>query len=149
MLNYCIRRANYSDIKSMIRLLRILFSIETDFEVDESTQQSGLEMMLGNYTERCIIVAEIDQQIVGMCTAQILVSTAEGGRVAIIEDLVVEDAFRGQGIGKGLLLAIEGWSIAQDVRRLQLLADRNNTRALEFYKSMNWKYTQLICLRKK
>ena len=149
MLNYCIRRANYSDIKSMIRLLRILFSIETDFEVDESTQQSGLEMMLGNYTERCIIVAEINQQIVGMCTAQILVSTAEGGRVAIIEDLVVEDAFRGQGIGKGLLLAIEGWSIAQDVRRLQLLADRNNTRALEFYKSMNWKYTQLKCLRKK
>lgn len=149
MLNYCIRRANYSDLKSMIRLLRILFSIETDFEVDESTQQGGLEMMLGNYTERCIIVAEINQQIVGMCTAQILVSTAEGARVALIEDLVVEDAFRGQGIGKGLLLAIEGWSIAQDVRRLQLLADRNNTRALEFYKSMNWRYTQLVCLRKK
>ena len=149
MLNYCIRRANYSDLKSMIRLLRVLFSIETDFEVDESIQLSGLEMMLGNYTERCIIVAEINQQIVGMCTAQILVSTAEGGRVALIEDLVVEDAFRGQGIGKGLLLAIEGWSIAQDVRRLQLLADRNNTRALEFYKSMNWKYTQLVCLRKK
>ena len=149
MLNYCIRRANYSDLKSMIRLLKTLFSIETDFEVNELTQQSGLEMMLGNYTERCIIVAEINQQIVGMCTAQILVSTAEGGRVALIEDLVVEDAFRGQGIGKGLLLAIEGWSIAQDVRRLQLLADRNNTRALEFYKSMKWKYTQLVCLRKK
>ena len=147
--NYIIRRANYPDISSMIKLLRILFSLESDFEADELTQQSGLGMMLCDGTDRCIMVAEQNQQIVGMCSAQILVSTAEGGRVALIEDLVVEDAFRGQGIGKGLLLAIEGWSIAQDVRRLQLLADRNNTRALEFYKSMNWKYTQLKCLRKK
>ncbi|WP_075365583.1 GNAT family N-acetyltransferase [Desulfosporosinus metallidurans] len=149
MLNYCIRRANYPDISCMIRLLRILFSIETDFEVDESTQQSGLEMMLCNYTERCIMVAELNQQIVGMCTAQILVSTAEGGMVALIEDLVVEDAYRGQGIGKALLLSIESWAIARGVRRLQLLADRNNTLALDFYKKMNWKHTQLICLHKK
>jgi hypothetical protein len=29
------------------------------------------------------MVAEINQQVVGMCTAQILVSTAEGGPVAL------------------------------------------------------------------
>ncbi|OLN30488.1 GCN5 family acetyltransferase [Desulfosporosinus metallidurans] len=95
------------------------------------------------------MVAELNQQIVGMCTAQILVSTAEGGMVALIEDLVVEDAYRGQGIGKALLLSIESWAIARGVRRLQLLADRNNTLALDFYKKMNWKHTQLICLHKK
>lgn len=149
MFNYIIRRANHSDISSMIRLLRILFSIETDFTFDELTQQSGLEMMLGDCTNRCIMVAELNQQIVGMCTAQILVSTAEGGIVALIEDLVVEDAYRGQGIGKELLLSIEGWAIARGVRRLQLLADRNNTLALDYYKKMNWKFTQLIYLHKK
>ncbi len=133
----------------MIKLLRILFSIETDFAFDELTQQSGLEIMLGDCTNRCIMVAELNQQIVGMCTAQILVSTAEGGIVALIEDLVVEDDCRGQGLGKELLLSIEGWAIARGVRRLQLLADRNNTLALDFYKKMDWKYTQLICLHKK
>ncbi|MHB8124154.1 MAG: GNAT family N-acetyltransferase [Desulfitobacteriaceae bacterium] len=133
----------------MIRLLRILFSIENDFAFDEFTQQNGLEMMLYDCTNRCIMVAELNQQIVGMCTTQILVSTAEGGIVALIEDLVVEDACRGQGIGKELLLAIEGWAITRGVKRLQLLADRNNTLALDFYTKMNWKYTQLICLHKK
>lgn len=148
ILNYTIRRAKAADISGMVRLLRILFSIETDFVFDEGKQQRGLEMMLSDCTNRCIMVAELNQQIVGMCTAQILVSTAEGGIAALIEDLVVEDAYRGEGIGKELLLSIEGWAIARGVRRLQLLADQNNTRALEFYRKMDWKVTELICLRK-
>ncbi|MCO5387176.1 GNAT family N-acetyltransferase [Desulfosporosinus sp.] len=147
--NYIIRRAVHSDVNCLIGLLEILFSIESDFTVEEFKQRSGLEMMLNDDTRRCIMVAEINQQVVGMCTAQILVSTAEGGFVAVIEDLVVHKEYRGKGIGRGLLLSIESWAIAKGVKRLQLLADRNNTAALEFYKSLSWKSTQLICLHKK
>ncbi|MCO1603587.1 GNAT family N-acetyltransferase [Desulfosporosinus nitroreducens] len=147
--NYIIRRAVHSDVNCLIGLLEILFSIESDFTVEEFKQRSGLEMMLNDDTRRCIMVAEINQQVVGMCTAQILVSTAEGGFVAVIEDLVVHKEYRGKGIGRGLLLSIESWAIAKGVKRLQLLADRNNTVALEFYKSLSWKSTQLICLHKK
>ncbi|MFZ3129614.1 MAG: GNAT family N-acetyltransferase [Desulfosporosinus sp.] len=149
ILHHTIRRAKHTDLSGMIGLLRILISIETDFAFDAETQQRGLEMMLSNGAHRCVMVAELNQQIVGMCTAQFLVSTAEGGIVALIEDLVVEDTCRGQGVGKELLLSMESWAIARGVRRLQLLADRNNIRALEFYKKMEWKYTQLICLQKK
>lgn len=144
-----IRRAIHSDISGMIQLLKILFSLETDFVFNEGKQRKGLEMMLENCTNRYILVAEQNRQIVGMCTAQILVSTAEGGIVAILEDLVVSEENRGQGIGRELLSAMEGWAGERGVRRLQLLADRNNTRALEFYKKMDWKFTALICLRKK
>lgn len=149
ILNHTIRRARHNDISGMIRLLRILFSIETDFIFDEGTQQRGLEMMLEDCANRYIMVAELNRQIVGMCTAQILVSTAEGGIVALIEDLVVGEAYRGKGIGEELLLAMESWAIARGVKRLQLLADQNNIRALEFYKKMDWKRTQMICLQKK
>lgn len=149
MLNHTIRRAKHSDISGMIRLLKVLFSIETDFVFAEGTQLRGLEMMLEDSTNRCILVAELNQQIVGMCTAQILVSTAEGGIVALIEDMVVEDAWRGQGLGQELLLSIESWAIERGVRRIQLLADRNNPRALEFYKRIDWKPTQMMCLQKK
>ena len=149
ILKYIIRRADKPDISSMLKLLKILFSLETDFSFDELSQQKGLEIMLEDRLNRCIMVAELDQQIMGMCSAQILVSTAEGGMVALIEDLVVEDARRGQGIGKELLFFIEEWATARGVRRLQLLADCSNTPALAFYQEMNWKSTQLICLHKK
>lgn len=148
-MKYLLRRAKHSDISGMIGLLRILFAIETDFEFDEGNQQRGLELMLEDRTNRYIMIAELREQIVGMCTAQVLVSTAEGGSVALIEDLVVEEASRGQGIGKGLLLAVERWACEHGARRLQLLADRNNTRALEFYKGMDWMSTELICFTKK
>lgn len=147
--NYIIRRASHTDIPDLIELLQILFIIETDFSVDKSKQRIGLEMMLSDSTNRCIMVADVNQQVVGMCTAQILVSTAEGGVVALIEDLVVDNEHRGKGIGRNLLLSVENWAAEKGAKRLQLLADRNNTPALKFYQKMRWNYTQLICLHKK
>ncbi len=148
-LQYIIRRAKITDIPRLTELLATLFSIEIDFEVDYSKQSKGLEMMLDDMDTRCILVAEQCQQVVGMCTAQILISTAEGGSVALIEDVVVDNSYRRLGIGKELLIGIESWALEKGAKRLQLLADRNNTVALEFYKSMSWNITNLICLHKR
>lgn len=147
--SYMIRKAIESDVPSLIALLKILFSLETDFSVNESKQRIGLELMLNDDSNRCIMVADMKGQVIGMCTAQLLVSTAEGGVVALIEDLVVANEYRKIGIGKNLLLAIESWAAEKGAKRLQLLADRNNTPALEFYRKMSWNCTQLICLHKK
>ena len=98
---------------------------------------------------RCILVAKTGQKVVGMVFLQKLVSTAEGGRVGLIEDMVVNNDYHGQGIGKRLLTSIEMWAKDQGLMRLQLLADKENQHALGFYKKMNWKVTQLICLRKR
>lgn len=146
---YIIRKAKLEDIPRLSGLLEILFSVEADFTADESKQRKGLEMMLNDPENRCILVAESNQGVIGMCTAQILVSTAEGGPVALIEDVIVDKQFRRWGIGQKLLLAIEDWALERGARRLQLLADQNNTPALEFYKRMSWNKTQLICLHKK
>lgn len=86
--------------------------------------------------------------VVGMCTAQILISTAEGGMVALVEDMVVDARYRGMGIGRQLMSAIEGWAQKRRISRLQLLADRTNFSALDFYDKMGWRPTQLICLRR-
>jgi ribosomal protein S18 acetylase RimI-like enzyme len=145
--NYAIRRAESSDISGMTELLRILFSIETDFSFDKATQQRGLEMMLSNDSKRCVMVAEYRGQIVGMCTVQILVSTAEGGIAALIEDLVVDGNWRGRGIGRKLLSDVRAWAVERGVRRIQLLADRNNEGALGFYRKMGWTQTELVCFR--
>jgi len=106
-------------------------------------------MMLQVSNERqCLLVAEDESEVIGMCSAQTLVSTAEGGIVAIVEDLVVKAPWRGKGIGQLLLKAIEKWG-RKHVLRFQLLCDRENKIALSFYQKNGWKLTQLICLRKK
>jgi GNAT superfamily N-acetyltransferase len=144
-----IRQGHVQDIEDLIDLLRELFSIEEDFEFNEALQRRGLEQMLGDVSGKCIMVAERSGRVIGMCSAQILISTAEGGPAVMIEDMVVRSGYRGTGIGKGLLIATESWSVKKGVTRIQLLADKNNLPALEFYRKNEWATTRLICLRKK
>jgi predicted N-acetyltransferase YhbS len=145
-----IRNAQPDDLGAMTALLKDLFSIEADFAVDEQRQRRGLALMLdGCRKHRCVKVAEMEGQVVGMVTAQMLVSTAEGGMVALIEDMVVDSRWRGFGIGRSLMQSIEAWAHEHGVSRLQLLADRTNFPALDFYDKIGWIPTRLICLRRK
>jgi len=82
-----------------------------------------------------------------MCTLQTLISTAEGGMVGLLEDLIVAADFRHQGIGAKLLIEAVNWAECKGLKRLQLLADKNNLSALNFYQKQDWELTHLVCLR--
>ena len=86
--------------------------------------------------------------VVGMCSVQTHISTAEGGPAGIVEDVVVHRDHRGRGIGGSLLGSAMAWCTKQGITRLTLLADRDNAPALQFYFSRGWTGTGLICLRK-
>ena len=141
-----IRIAGPADLASLVSLLALLFSIEEDFVFDEPRQRRGLALMLAN--ERgCVLVAEAAGRVIGMCSGQLLVSTAEGSLSLLVEDVVVDEQWRGRGIGRMLLAALSDWARANEVSRLQLLADRNNVPALDFYRRLGWQTTELICVR--
>ncbi len=95
-----------------------------------------------------IFVAEIDKNVVGMCSVQILISTAEGGKVGLVEDVVVSKNYQGHGVGRTLMSAIDNYAKELGLSRLQLLADKNNHLAIGFYKNIGWGNTNLICLRR-
>lgn len=141
-----IRIAQKSDIPSMVSLLSELFAIEADFEINPDKQQHGLELLLES-NQAVIFVAEINQQIIGMCSVQILISTAQGSKVGLIEDVIISKVYQNQGIGKQLLDFVKNWARQQNLTRLQLLADKNNQPALSFYQKNTWQSTQLIALR--
>ena len=143
------RPARPEDIPRMCELLADLFSVETDFEVDVIKQMKGLSMLVSDPWGRAfVVVAVVDNSIVGMATVQTLISTAEGGHVGLVEDVIVDRQFRGRGVGTRLLEQIAAWSRENGLKRLQLLADSDNRPALEFYSSLRWISTRLICLRK-
>jgi len=147
--NTVVRKASFRDTDAMIELLRLLFAIETDFVFDGDRQRLGLTLLLQTENTSCVLVAERAQHVVGMCTAQLLVSTAEGGIKALIEDVVVAESCRRQGVGTQLLMEIEQWAARQGAKRVDLLADQRNNRALGFYQRLGWLETELVCLQKK
>ena len=145
MLN--LRPAIPADIDSLIRLLEQLFTIEQDFTVNPDNQRRGLELMMQSDTAY-MVVAEQADEVVGMASLQILISTADGGRAGLIEDLVVNAEHRGMGIGRSLIEHLIGWAEQQGLTRLQLLADLDNQPALDFYTKQNWQRTRLLAFRK-
>ena len=132
-------------MNGLLHLLGILFRIENDFTFEPARQRAGLSMMLDN-DRGILLVAEKKNRIIGMCSGQLLVSTAEGGLSLLVEDLVVDTPWQGKGVGTALLTAVQNWGKEKNVLRLQLLADRSNTAALNFYHSLQWRQTELICL---
>ncbi|SMC71351.1 GNAT family N-acetyltransferase [Sporomusa malonica] len=144
-----VRKALPKDIDAMCGLLKLLFAIETDFAYDGGKQRCGLELMLQQENAGCVLVAELNQTIIGMCSAQLLVSTAEGGLKAVIEDVVIMESYRGQRIGRRLLTTMAEWAVSQGAKRLDLLADQRNQAALSFYRKLGWCQTELVCLQKK
>ncbi|MCE5284847.1 MAG: GNAT family N-acetyltransferase, partial [Pelosinus sp.] len=110
LTNLVLRKAERKDIEAMVGLISLVFALEEDFVIDDAKQRQGLEMLFLHPAGRYLLVAEYQGVIIGMCSAQLLISTAEGGWKALVEDVVVRKEYRGKGIGKSMLADIEVWA---------------------------------------
>lgn len=142
-----IRRATGDDISQMVALLEQLFSIEADFNFDAEKHVKGFELLL-ECADAHVLIAQSGCDVVGLVTMQTLVSTAQGSRVGLIEDMVIDEKYRGFKIGRLLLKEMQSVAVKNGLSRLQLLADVDNHDAIGFYKKTGWSKTNLICMRK-
>lgn len=137
-----IERAKEEDLKEMAALLSVLFAIETDFEIDFDKQLAGIKRLYGHEGSD-LLVARHDNAVVGMVTMQRLISSAEGGFIGQIEDLVVKEDYRKMGVGSRLINKIRAIAQEYGYKRIQLAADVNNANALQFYNRRGFRRTHL------
>lgn len=132
-----IRRAERSDIATMVELLCELFAIEDDFAIDRQKHSLGLTLLLEN-PDAVVLVIEEKNGVIGMASVQPLISTAIGERVGLIEDVVIASRFRGNGFGKQLIERLIDETQHAGMKRLALGADERNEAAIEFYKKFGF-----------
>ncbi len=140
------RKATEADLPDLLPLLQSLFALEEDFTFSAELQLRGMQLLLES-PQAVIIIALNQKSVAGMISGQLTISTAEGGASLLIEDLVIAEFVRGNGIGRKLLEEIGKWGRSHNALRMQLLADKNNLPALEFYQHLGWSKTNLIGLR--
>ena len=141
---YLIENAAAQDIPALADLLALLFGIEQDFQPDLEKQKKGLALLISQPENRVIKVAKNQQgEILGMVSAQLVISTAQGSPSAWIEDMVIQESHRGEGLGKSLLNEILLWAKSKGATRAQLLVDTENKPALGYYQHLGWETTQL------
>lgn len=80
-----------------------------------------------------VLVAEVDDELVGLCTAYDDIESVRYGRRVWVEDLAVQPARRSEGIGKQLLDEARQWAKDRGATHLELDSAQARTDAHRFY----------------
>ena len=139
--------ATFTDLNELIRLLDELFTQDLEFVPNQEKQKRGLEKIIGNKEIGEILVLKVNDKVIGMVSLLYSISTALGGKVAIVEDMVIDKDYRNQGFGKELFNEAIRFSKERNCLRLTLLTDYNNSIAVGFYKSFGFKTSEMIPMR--
>ncbi len=141
--------ATEADLDALADLLAELFTLESDFKPEREKQIAGLRLILDNPQIGKIFVLRVNESAAGMANALITASTAEGRRVVLLEDVIVNSAYRGRKLGRQLVEHVLKWATDQGMPRVTLLADRENKPALTFYDRLGFEPSAMRVLRRK
>jgi ribosomal protein S18 acetylase RimI-like enzyme len=130
--------AKPSDLPRLVELLGILFESEAEFSPNAEKQRAALQGILGDPAKGKIFVAREGRGVVAMASLLYTVSTAEGGKAALFEDLVTAPEHRKRGIGEALLKHVVAHARAEGVLRITLLTDMQNERAQAMYRRVGF-----------
>ena len=141
-----IEPATLDDLKELSELLGDLFAQEDDFTPNREKQIRGLRLILEQPSRGRIFVLRNHAKIVGMINLLITISTAEGGFVLLLEDLVIRKEHRRQGFGSRLLKHALDFARQKNFLRITLLTDRPNE-SRRFYLKHGFVESEMVPMR--
>jgi GNAT superfamily N-acetyltransferase len=140
--------ATAEDLPHLADLLAELFTLESDFQPERDKQLRGLRAILDEPELGKLFVLRVDGKVAGMANALITISTAEGERALLLEDVIVRSEYRGGGLGRRLVEHVLEWAKRRGMVRVTLLTDRNNQAALDFYHKLGFEHSHMTVLCK-
>ncbi|MGI8955685.1 MAG: GNAT family N-acetyltransferase [Chthoniobacterales bacterium] len=147
MSDVVIESAISEDLDELSSLLGELFSEESDFRPDKAKQLRGLRLIFEQPNRGRVFVLRRDRTIVGMMNLLFTISTAEGGFVILLEDLVIHKEHRGHGYGSMLLDYALEFARQKNFRRITLLTDRPELRSQSFFRKHGFYESPMLPMR--
>jgi len=133
-----ILEAKTEDLDICVEMVKELFSLETDYQFDPQKAFTAFSLILKNPAASTIMLVKKSNKIVAMASVQLVISSASGASAAWIEDVFVNKNYRRLGLGNLVLKACKTWAENKGARRMQLLVDKRNENAMEFYKAFGF-----------
>lgn len=85
-----------------------------------------------------IYLAEVDGRPVGMCHVTLRQPISDHAPVALIDELIVTDAFRSRGIGRKLIEVARKFALERGCVELEVGTAAENTNACTFYRTVGF-----------
>ena len=126
--NIKIRPLQRQDLDAVMKLHREL-GWNPAFMADGSTLLQRLKALITE-ENALLLVAEINGRVIGYIHGEIITHLLFAGKEMYISEVFVMEKFRGSGVGRALISAIEAESVKQRCFRISVL----NSRERESYK---------------
>jgi N-acetylglutamate synthase-like GNAT family acetyltransferase len=140
--------ATIEDLPALTELVMNLFALSGDFSPDQSVQERGLQLILEQPNRGRIFVVRNKDQIFGMVNLLFTISTACGGFVILMEDVVIHPDHRGQGYGAMLVDYVVDFAEKKQFKRITLLTDKISAESQEFFRKKGFEYSNMIPMRR-
>ena len=140
--------ATIEDLPALTELVMELFAVSGDFTPDRTTQERGLQLVLEQPSRGRIFVVRNKDRIFGMVNLLFTISTARGGFVILMEDVVIHPQHRGQGYGSMLLRYVIDFAKQKQFKRITLLTDRISAESQAFFQKNGFDYSNMIPMRR-
>lgn len=146
-----IRKGMIRDLLAVTALSQQLFTYERTITPEYDLAWSGSPAGQKYFTRRLkgrkhfALVAELGGKIVGYATVGVFRITWRLQKPIVeIENLCVDKAHRGQGIGKALMSEVQKIATAHGYKRLRLAALSHNDPAIRFYRANGYTDVEMV-----
>ena len=140
-----IQKKDLSDVLDLIKELAVYEKEPDAVEIDEHDLE---ESAFRNPPDFSCLVAEVNEKVLGMALFYHRFSTWKGKSLHL-EDLIVTQKYRQQGVGKALFEAVLHEAHQQKLKRVEWVVLDWNQSAIDFYKKYqatifdDWRTVQL------
>ena len=107
-----------------------------------------MQLILEQPSRGRIFVLRNNGAIFGMVNLLFTISTAMGGFVILMEDVIVHPKHRGRGYGAMLMDYVLDFAKKKNFRRITLLTDKMSDDSQKFFVKMGFDYSTMIPMRK-
>lgn len=131
-----IRPARPEDVDALHRLIVDLADYEREPDAVTAIPDDLARVLFGGQPTVFADVAEVDGAVVGMAVWFLNYSTWTGTHGIYLEDLYVDPAHRGRGIGRDLLVTLARRCVERGYHRFQWWVLDWNTPSIDFYRAL-------------
>jgi GNAT superfamily N-acetyltransferase len=145
-----LRPATPADVPDVLRLVRGLAEYERMPDEVTATEDDIHDVLFGPVPRAHAVLAEAAGRPIGLALYYYTLNTFKAARNIFLEDLFVEPAYRGSGIGLALMRHLARLAVAEGCHRIEWRVLNWNQPAIDFYQqigarpSQSWHAQQLM-----
>jgi ribosomal protein S18 acetylase RimI-like enzyme len=127
-----LRRARPADLPAILPLVRRFYA-HFGYPYDEGEKARALGELLADRNHGVVWLATVDGALGGYALLSFYFSLEYGGRTAFVDELFMEEAYRGRGLGTSMLGLLEEEARRLGLKAIHLESEEENAGATALY----------------